>query len=125
VKIPKPTQGLVELFDAVLAGTDGERRLMFGNPAGFLGGNLFCGVFGSSMFVRLSEADRATLLKVEGAALFDPMGGRPMKEYVVLPPELAEDERGAARWMARAASFAASLPVKKAGQKKKVAKKKR
>jgi hypothetical protein len=51
-------------------------------------------------------------LKLEGASVFDPMDGRPMKEYVVLPPELAEDEREAARWAQRAADYAAALPAK-------------
>ena len=38
MKVPKPPAALVEHFDALLAKTAGERRLMFGNPAGFLSG---------------------------------------------------------------------------------------
>jgi TfoX/Sxy family transcriptional regulator of competence genes len=117
MKIPKPPAALVELFDAVLARTPGERELLFGCPSGFLGGNLFCGLFGSAMFVRLGEEDRAALLKLDGASVFDPMGGRPMKEYVVLPPEIAEDEREAARWAQRAADYAAALPAKTKAKK--------
>jgi len=117
MKIPKPPAALVEVFDAVLAETPGERRLMFGCPCGFLGGNMFCGLFGSTMFVRLGDQDRAALLKLEGAGVFDPMGGRPMKEYVVLPPEMVEDEREAMRWARRAADHAATLPKKAKGRK--------
>ena len=35
--------------------------------------------------VRLSPQDRATLLEEKGASVFEPMPGRAMKEYVVLP----------------------------------------
>src|SRR5438128_838210 len=124
MKIPKPPLAMVELFDAVLARTHAQRRLMFGCPCGFIGGNMFAGLFGNSMFVRLGEEDRAALLKMEGASVFDPMGGRPMKEYVVLPAEFAEDEREAGRWVQRGADYAATMPAKVKGKGKEKGKEK-
>jgi TfoX N-terminal domain len=118
MKFEKSPPWLVELFDEALAGTPGERRQMFGYPCGFLNGQLFCGLFASSMFVRLAEADRAALLAVSGARIFDPMGGRPMREYVVVPAELLEDAGELGKWVSRGATYASSLPPKKSAAKK-------
>jgi TfoX-like protein len=118
MKFEKSPPWLVELFDEALAGTPGERRQMFGYPCGFLKEQLFCGLFASSMFVRLGEADRAELLAMEGARTFDPMGGRPMREYVVLPPDLLDDAGQLNRWLSRAATYASSLPPKKSAARK-------
>jgi TfoX/Sxy family transcriptional regulator of competence genes len=46
---------------------------MFGNVAGFVNGNLFMGVYGNGLFLRLSEEDRGELLKIKGASLFELM----------------------------------------------------
>ena len=47
MKFEKAPAWIVTLFDALLAETPGERRIMFGYPAGFVNGNMFTGVFGS------------------------------------------------------------------------------
>lgn len=109
---------LIELFAELLASTPGEWRQMFGCPVGFLGGNLFCGLFGASMFVRLGEADRARLLALEGARVFDPMArGKGMSQYIVLPTSVLDEAREARDWLGRAATYARSLPEKKPKQK--------
>lgn len=113
VKFEKSPPWLVELFGDALAATPGERRQMFGYPCGFLNGQLFCGLFASSMFVRLGEGDRAELLATEGARVFDPMGGRPMREYVVVPPALLDDAEALRKWLSRAAVYASALPPRK------------
>jgi TfoX/Sxy family transcriptional regulator of competence genes len=41
-------------------------RPMFGNVGGFVNGNMFMGVLGRDVFVRLDEAGRAELLREEG-----------------------------------------------------------
>ena len=58
---------------------------MFGNDAAFVNGNLFAGLFGKDLFVRLSEMDQAELLGEKGASRFSPMEGRPMSGYIVVP----------------------------------------
>lgn len=123
MKFEKSPQWLVQLFDEALSETPAERRQMFGYPCGFSNGQLFCGLFASSMFVRLAEADRAALLAVEGARAFDPMGGRPMREYVVLPAALLEEPARLRDWVSRAAAYAAALPPKKSAARKAAAKK--
>jgi hypothetical protein len=48
------------------------------------------------MVFKLGGAAHGEALKLAGAHLFDPMGGRPMKEWVVVGPAHA------ARWLALA-----------------------
>jgi TfoX/Sxy family transcriptional regulator of competence genes len=59
-------------------------RPMFGNVSAFVNGNMYAGVFGDDLFVRLPEVDAAELLEAEGAGHFEPMKGRPMKGYIVV-----------------------------------------
>ena len=124
----RPQPAMVELFGRLLPETGGQGRSMFGCPCGFLGGNMFMGLFGDQLFLRLSEGDRAALLAEEGAEPFDPMGGRPMREYVVVPAGWLEgDADGELRaWVARSARYAKALPpkVKRPPAKKKAPKRK-
>jgi TfoX/Sxy family transcriptional regulator of competence genes len=122
VRFEKSPIWLVELFDAMLPEVGGERRQMFGYPCGFEEGQLFAGLFGDALFVRLGEPDRKLLLDERGAKPFDPMGGRPMHEYVLVPQGWLEDEETLKKWMGRALTYAQSLPPKnpkKPGRKKK------
>ena len=96
---------------------------MFGYPCAFENGQMFAGLFGDGLFVRLGEAGRAELLAIEGAAPFSPMEGRPMKEYVVLPPAMLEDEEAVKGWMSRGLAYARTLPGKKPKAKARGAKK--
>ena len=87
---------------------------MFGYPCGFLNGNMFCGLFGATMFIRLSETDRTKLLAMEGASFFDPMSrGKGMSQYIVLPTSVLDDAREARGWLQRSTSYALALPLKK------------
>ena len=62
---------------------------MFGCPVFFVNSNMFSGVFEDDIFIRLSEKDRKELFsKYDEAAPFEPMKGRKMKEYVVLPESI-------------------------------------
>lgn len=86
-------------------------RSMFGSLAAFAGDQMFMGLFGDDLFVRLDEDGRQEVLATGGGPL-EPMPGRPMREYVTLPdwrtrPELVES------WAGRALAYAASLPPKK------------
>ncbi len=94
---------LVELFYAALPEDPAvERRKMFGYPCAFVNGNMFTGVFAELIMVRLPDEQRAELLAIEGAAPFEPMAGRPMKEYVVLPESVLRNERALKGWIDKA-----------------------
>jgi hypothetical protein len=104
---------LVERFEAVTADVaDAERRQMFGYPALFVGGYHVTGLHRASWVVRLAETDRAELLAVPGSGPFEPMPGRAMGGYVVLPPSIVDDDAAVRRWVARAIEYGRSLPPK-------------
>ncbi len=65
---------------------------MFGMPTLKIGSKAFAGSIDGDMVFKLSGTAYAQALEIPGAHLFDPMGGRPMKEWVVVPA------RQAARW---------------------------
>lgn len=85
---------------------------MFGYPALFVSGNMFAGTFEEKVVARLPEAERERLLKAKRAAPFEPMPGRPMKEYVVVPASIVAKPKELAAWLERAFANAAALPPK-------------
>jgi TfoX/Sxy family transcriptional regulator of competence genes len=116
----KPPADLTALFDSVapteVAGV--ERRMMFGYPACFVNGNMFMSLFQDRMALRLSEQDRAELLTIDGATVFEPMEGRPMKEYVDLPAGVIGDRATLEAWVDRSVSYGSTLPPKAKKPKK-------
>jgi TfoX/Sxy family transcriptional regulator of competence genes len=108
----KVPQALADTFAAEVAlRPDLVPRTMFGYPAAFVGGNLTTGLYGSGWMLRLHETDRALLLAAGGRP-FEPMPGRPMKEYVLLPASVIEDPGARAAWIDRAIGFVRTLPPK-------------
>jgi TfoX/Sxy family transcriptional regulator of competence genes len=104
---------LVERFAALTGAIpDVEHRQMFGYPCLFVGGNLVSGLYQSSWHVRLAEPDRSELLAIPGAGPFEPMPGRAMGAYVVLPPSVMADDEALRGWVDRAIEFGRSLPPK-------------
>lgn len=101
-------------FDAALPVSPAlERRSMFGCPIAVVNGNMFTGVHNDEINVRLAEADRNRFLReYEGARIFTPMKGMQMKEYVVIPPAVAENGALLARWLRNGFDFASTLPPK-------------
>jgi len=91
-----------------------ERRKMFGYPAAFVAGSLFMGLHQESLILRLSEKDRTSFLKINGASVFEPMPGRPMREYVVVPSSMLEEVAALAKWIRRSLDYASSIPPKSA-----------
>jgi TfoX/Sxy family transcriptional regulator of competence genes len=89
-------------------------RPMFGNLSAFVRGNMFVGVYGDDLFVRLSDSDRAELLENDGAAVFEPMKGRQMKDYVVVPRAWKGEPAKIKPWVARSLEWSRKLPAKKA-----------
>jgi TfoX/Sxy family transcriptional regulator of competence genes len=87
------------------------RKPMFGYPALFLNGNMFAGTFQDKVVARLSEADREKALQ-HGVKQFEPMPGRPMKEYIVVPAIDVTKPAALASWIERAHRHAQTLPAK-------------
>ena len=111
----KPNAELVKLLDETVATIEFDQpidyRPMFGCPAYFTGGNMFAGVWQSTVMLRLPEDGRAEVTAAGGGP-FEPMPGRPMREYVALPAAMVADQAEVAAWVRKAAAYAASLPPK-------------
>jgi TfoX/Sxy family transcriptional regulator of competence genes len=108
----KASPELVDRFHEAVAGIDGvEVRKMFGFPAAFIAGNMTAGLHQDTVMVRLPGAEREERI-AEGWSLFEPMPGRPMREYVALPPQVAADVAATRRWIERAAAHVRTLPPK-------------
>ena len=96
----KSSAGLVARFGASMeriAAPDVTQRQMFGYPCAWIGGNMLTGLFAEQWWVRVSEPDRVALLALPGAHPFEPMPGRAMGSYVVLPAEVAASDAGPRR----------------------------
>ena len=113
MKMPKPGAPEKQLFQRLLPAAPGvTSRVMFGQLAGFVNGNMFLCLFGDRIAVKLSEQQAEELLTIEGAGPFEPMEGRPMKGYVWLPKAWHHDEAQAAEWVERSLAYVGSLPSK-------------
>lgn len=116
---PKPSAQVTQKLEEAIGGLRAAKRPMFGCPSYFSGDNMFAGVFGESLIIRLDEGQRSSFLKAfPGSGPFEPFPGRPMREYLALPLESFPTPAELGRWLGRAHAYAASLPAKpKAKQK--------
>ena len=117
MEIPKPTEADKEFFRSVLPeDPEVEVKPMFGNLGAFVHGNMFAGLFGPAVGVRLAESDHAELAAVDGSGPFGP-AERPMGGYVSLPPAWRDRPELATAWVSRALAFVSTMPPKKAKPK--------
>jgi len=118
MKFGKPSPEMIKTLDAALLSFKCDRRLMFGAPVFMINRNMFAGVFENSIFMRLSDKDRADIQsKYSGARLFEPVKGHAMKQYAVIPVEIYGNAETLKEWLKRSYIYASSLPPK-AGKKK-------
>ena len=89
-----------------------EVKPMFGNLGAFVNGNMFAGLFGDQIGVKLvDEAVRAELAAIDGVGPFGP-DERPMGGYLALPAAWADEPGQLAMWMSRAYDAVSQLPPK-------------
>src|SRR5215813_1275527 len=112
MQIPKPSQADKDYFTSLVPdGPEVEIKPMFGNLGAFVRGNMFAGLFGSDVGVRLRDEDRAALNAIEGSGPFGP-AERPMGGYVSLPAAWKDQPETAADWVARALDYVQTFPPK-------------
>jgi TfoX/Sxy family transcriptional regulator of competence genes len=108
----KNSAEMVAWMDEAMSLVPCSRKQMFGGVAYFVNDNMFAGLHQDMPFLRLSESDRQQILaEWDEASLFEPMEGRPMREYVVLPEALHGDPPALGRWIERSFGYASSLPA--------------
>lgn len=112
MEIPKPTEADKEFFRSVLPeDPEVEVKPMFGNLGAFVHGNMFAGLFGPAIGVRLTESDHAELAAVDGSGPFGP-ADRPMGGYLSLPLAWRDSPELAVAWVSRALAFVSTMPPK-------------
>ena len=118
MSIPKASESAKAALAQVLPKDSAvTTRPMFGNVSGFVNGNMFCGVFGNDFFVRVSDADQAKIRK-QGGKPFEPMAGRAMTGYVLLPAGWQKKMDTTRDWVMVALAWSRKLPPKAAKKKK-------
>lgn len=123
VKMPKwekSSPELVLVFEQALSGVpQAQSRQMFGYPAAFVNEQMFASLFQENFILRLPEAERAAFIQKHDAHVFEPMPGRPMREYVVVPPSVVHSAAQLEGWLGKALAYAQSLPPKATKAKRK------
>ena len=115
MQVPKPTDTDRARFVSLVP--DDSRvvvKPMFGNLGAFVNGNMFMGLFGPHIGVKLDPRQLAELLAVAGGGPFGPTE-RPMGGYATLPALLSDET--ARQWTASALDYVAGLPAKIAKKK--------
>ena len=114
MKIPRPDKETMDLFRSLVPEDDRVTiRPMFGNISAFVNGNMFFGVFGNDLFVRLSVEGKAELLKNKGASMLEPIKGKPMKDYIVLPIIWRGRQEALRSWISKSLEWSSKLPPKR------------
>ena len=119
MQIPKPTDEDKDYFRSLVPEDPRvEVKPMFGNLGAFVNGNMFMGLFGADVGVKLEAPDLERLTTEHGAGPFGPEE-RPMGGYVTLPAAWRSDPDQAAPWVAKSIDYVGELPPKKKAPKKK------
>ena len=121
--MPKPSEEAKAAFTKLVPSGPGVTlRPMFGNLAAFVNGNMFAGLFGEDLFVRLPEQESAAVRK-QGGRDFEPMAGRAMKGYVTVPSTWRSKTDASSAWIKRALELTGKMPPKASAAKKAAARK--
>jgi hypothetical protein len=88
MKMPDPSARALERMRAIgedLVDRGVKPGSMFGAPSLKAGKKVLCSVWADDLVVKLPPADLAAALELKGAASFEPMAGRAMKEWAQVP----------------------------------------
>ena len=106
---------LAERIRAALGERAGvTEKKMFGGVAFLLRGNMFCGLIGDELMVRVGPANHARALEAPHARPMD-FTGRPMKGYVFVAAAGIRTAAGLTAWVTQGMDFVATLPAKPSG----------
>ena len=116
MKLPRPSEEAKAAFaNLVPDGPTVSLKPMFGQLSAFVNGNMFCGLFGEDLVVRLPEPEIAKV-KQQGGRDFEPMAGRRMGGYVMLPPGWRDRPAATSTLIKRALAVTGAMPAKASGK---------
>jgi TfoX/Sxy family transcriptional regulator of competence genes len=98
----KANQNMSDYLEKLIINYECRKKPMFGAPVYFVNDNMWTGVKGGKVFLRLSEDDRSAI----------------MKEYVEIPESKLTDDKFINNWLEISYSFVKSLPPKVKKEKK-------
>ncbi len=115
MKMPKPSEEAKAALARVVPDEPAVTlKPMFGQLSAFVNGNMFCGIFGDELIVRLPP-DEIAKVKKQGGRDFEPMAGHKMGGYVVVPGDWRAKPPSAL--IKRALEETRKLPAKTAKKK--------
>ena len=115
MKMPRPSEDAKAAFAKLMPDEPAVTlRPMFGQLSAFVNGNMFCGIYGEELMVRL-PADEIEALKKQGGRDFEPVAGHKMGGYVVVPGNWRA--KPPAALINRALEVARKMPAKTAKKK--------
>ena len=98
---------------------DLTEKKMFGGLSFILGGNMYCGIVGDDLVVRVGPDSHEKSLAKPHARPMD-FTGRSLKGMVYVGPEGQRTDKELTYWLGQGVSFALSLPPKTSQAKSKV-----
>ena len=122
MKMPRPSEDAKAAFTRLVPDEPAiTLKPMFGQLSAFVNGNMFCGLFGDSLVVRLPEAE-ISAVKKQGGRDFEPVAGHKMGGYVMVPGDWRAKPAPAVALIKRSLAVTRAMPAK-AAKKKTAAKK--
>lgn len=113
MNFPKADVSTQRFFEEVVPKSSNIKlRPMFGHAAAFVNGHMFSCTLGTQIVVRLKEEDRTLLLHEDGASFFEPIKGRKMKEYIVLPKSWRQEPEKVRDMMSKSLAWVTTFPPK-------------
>ena len=111
MKMPKPSEATKAALARVIPDGPGITiKPMFGQMSGFVNGNMFMGIYGEDLILRLPDEEIAKV-KRSGGRDFEPMAGHKMGGYVVYAGTW--QSKPPRELITRALEHARKLPAKK------------
>jgi TfoX/Sxy family transcriptional regulator of competence genes len=112
MKMPKPSEKAKEKFSAIVPAEPAiTLRPMFGNLAAFVNGNMFTGLFGDGLFVRLPDDEAEAVIK-KGGKPFEPVAGHRMGGYVMVWADWQSKPDSVKPLIGRALTLTRAMPAK-------------
>jgi TfoX/Sxy family transcriptional regulator of competence genes len=116
MKMPRPSEEAKAAFARIVPDEPAVTlKPMFGQMSAFVNGNMFAGIYGDELMVRLPE-DEIASIKQQGGRDFEPMPGHKMSGYVIVPGDWRAKPPSAL--IKRALEVTRRMPAKKPAKKR-------